>query len=190
MHRADWTPVLGWVCAIALALGFAVAAPNERGLLGKLPSLSAKRLDQVPIALPHELPSERTLALVVFDKSQRAQAQTWVDGMRLQHDSSMPWVRMPVWDDPGDDIQRRRIERVLMDRYPAEADRARLVPLFTDKQAFVRAANLPGTDQPVVLVIDRTGTVLARALGEYDPVKGAVLRQTLQAPNDFALVLP
>lgn len=190
MHKADWTPVLGWVGAIALALGFAVAAPNERGLLGKLPSLSAKRLDQVPITVPHELPSERTLVLVVFSKAHRPQAQSWVDGLGLQDDSTTPWVRMPVWDDPGDASQRGRIEKALMERYPSATDRARLVPLFTDRQAFVRAANLPGTEQPVVLVIDRTGTVLARAVGAYDPVKGAVLRQTLQAPNDFALVLP
>lgn len=191
MDRTMWTPVLGWIGAIGAALALALAAPNERGLLGKLPSFSAKRLDQVPIALPHELPSDRTLAVVVFDKAQRERAQAWIDGMGLREPGNrLAWMRIPVVHDPGDEAQRRRIEQVLMERYPDAEDRARLVPVFTDRQAFVRAAGLPGTAEPVVLVLDRQGHVLARASGPYDPVKAAGLRQTAAATNDFALVLP
>jgi len=98
MAGTIWTPVLGWVGAIGAALAFAFAAPSERGLLGKFPSFTAKRMhDQAPIALPQQLPSDRTLALVVFKNSQQGEAQGWIDGLKLNQDSPIAWVRIPVF---------------------------------------------------------------------------------------------
>ncbi|TFZ08822.1 hypothetical protein [Ramlibacter humi] len=181
--RKIWTPVLGWVAAVGAAVGLSLYAPHEAGVLGKVPTVSAKRLDQTQMVLPQQLPSGRTLALVVFNRSQREEVQSWIDGLGLQRDSSIVWVKLPVMNDPGDDKERRGIEQRLLERHPDQVDRARLVPLFTDREAFVRAAGLTNTDHASVLVIDRDGNVLARAEGPFDQKKGQALRETILAQN-------
>lgn len=183
LHSTIWTPVLGWVAAIGAALGLAVAGPSETGLLGKLPSLSVKRLDQTPLALPQQLPSERTLAVVVFHEGQREEARAWIRGLRLEQEPAIAWLKLPVWNDPGDESRRRSIEQQLMQRHSSPAERARLVPIFTDRQAFARATGLAGTDHVSVLVIDRSGNVLAKAQGPFDQAKADALRATVLERN-------
>jgi hypothetical protein len=56
--------------------------------------------------------------------------------------------------------------------------------VFTDRQAFIRAAGLTGTEHVWVLVLDREGKVLARAEGPYDERKAQALRETLLARGD------
>lgn len=182
--RKIWAPVLGWVAAIGAAVALASYAPHEAGVLGKVPTVSVKRLDQTPMVLPQQLPSGRTLALVIFKRSQREEIQSWIDGLGLQHDTAIVWVKLPVMNDPGDEKERRGIEQRMLDRHPDQVDRARLVPLFTDREAFVRAAGLTNTDHASVLVLDRDGNVLARAEGAFDQQKGQALRETILAQND------
>lgn len=184
MAGTIWTPVMGWVGAIGAALALAIAAPSESGLLGRLPSFTAKRLhDQAPVALPQQLPSVRTLALVVFKSGQQDEAQGWIDGLRLNQQSSIAWVRIPVISDRNDEAKRREKEAALLARYPAEVDRARIMAIVADKEAFVRATGLTSTDHVSVLVLDRTGNVLAKAQGPYDPAKAGALRETALAPD-------
>lgn len=185
MARSIWTPVLGWVAAIAAAVALALVAPHERLVLGKVPPVNAKRADQTHVALPQGLPSDRTLAVVVFNRAQRDEAQSWVDGLRLHQDRDISWVRLGVINDPGDETKRREIEQRLMQRNPQLADPSRTVRVFTDKEAFVKALGLDSADHASVVVIDREGNVLARAQGAFDEAKGHALRQTVLAQNDL-----
>ena len=186
MGKSIWTPVLGWVAAVSGAIALAVHAPHDHGVLGKIPSLAAKRLDdQSMVVIPQQLPSGRTLAFVVFKRGQGSEVQTWIDGLQLQRDPQIPWVKLPVLNDPGDDKERRGIEQRLMDRHPDPVERERVVPVFTDREAFVRAVRLESTDHALVLVLDRDGHVLARAQGAYDPGKAQALRETVLARNDY-----
>jgi hypothetical protein len=183
MEKALWTPTAGWMVAIGAAFALAQFAPDERALLGRVPTVSAKRLDQRQMALPHGLPAERTLAVVLFRRDQKAEAQSWIDGMQLRTDRSIPWVKMPVLEDPGTEPQRRAIEHGLLARVAHPHDRSQLVLLFTDREAFVRSAQLPNSDHAAVLVLDRRGTVLARADGAFDEDKAQALRETLLAQD-------
>jgi hypothetical protein len=174
---------LAWLAAVTAALALAMAAPNESHFLGHLPTLNVKRLDQQRIVLPQELPAQRTLALVAFKSSQRNEVRSWIRGLRLDQDPAIAWFKMPVLDDPGSDQGRSDIESILLARYPADADRSRLVPVFTDRDAFVRAAGLPSSEHAWVLVLDRDGKVLARAEGAFDQYKAQALRETLAERN-------
>ena len=55
------------------------------------------------------------------------------------------------------------------------------MPVFTDRDAFMRAAGLSGPEQAWVLVVSRDGQVLERVEGEYRVEKGDALRETLLA---------
>ena len=52
---------------------------------------------------------------------------------------------LPVLNDMGA-TARNDVESRLLKRYPSEIDRSRLVPVFTDREAFLRAAGLNGVD--------------------------------------------
>lgn len=179
-----WIQVLVWLAAVTAALLLAAAAPNESKLMGRLPPLHAKRLNQQPIALPHGLPAGRTLALVAFHREQRREVESWIKGMGLRDNDAIPWLKMPVLDDPGSADARNAIETRILARHASDAVRSRLVPIFTDREAFIRAAGLSGASHASVLVLDRNGKVLARAEGGYDRDKAAAMRETLLARND------
>ncbi|OOG53438.1 hypothetical protein [Polaromonas sp. C04] len=178
-----WVYGLAWGAATLLALTLAVVTPNETNVMGRLPSLVANRLGhkQEPVSLPEGLPAGRTLALVAFRHNQNAELESWINGLQLRKDSSIAWVRMPVINDTGDPAHRSAVETRLLSRYPSESERASLLPVFTDRDAFVRATGITGTDQAVVLVLDRNGEVLARAQGKFDPDKAQALLETLRS---------
>ena len=181
--KSIWLQLLAWLVAVMLALLLAFAAPNESAVMGRLPAVSAKRLNQQPISLPQELPAVRTLALVAFDRAHRAEVESWITGMQLRENNAIPWFKMPVFDDPGSESARSRIESQMRARHSAETDRARLVPVFTNRETFIRAAGMTGSDHAWALVLGRDGQVLARAEGQYTQEKGAALRQTLLGPT-------
>jgi hypothetical protein len=176
---SNWTPTLAWLGAVSAALALAFATPTETSFLGRLPTLTVKRLDQQQLVLPSGLPAERTLALVAFNRSQGEEVRSWIKGLRLDEDSSIAWFKMPVLHDPGSERERSNIEGILLARHPAQSDRSRLVPVFTNREAFLRAAGLPDTKHAWVLVLNRDGQVLARAEGAFDQAKADALRQTL-----------
>ncbi len=184
MGKPIWTPTLAWLGAVTGALALAMAAPSESHFMGRLPTLTAKRLDQQLVTLPHGLPAERTLALVAFNRSQRGEIDSWIKGLRLGHDPSIPWFKMPVFNDPGSEVARNDLQNQMLARHPAGADLSRLVPVFTDRDAFIRAAGLSGTEHAWVLVLNREGKVLARAEGLYNEAKAQALRETLLAHGD------
>jgi hypothetical protein len=184
MNRTIWTPTLAWLGAAAGALMLAIATPGESNLLGRLPTLTAKRLDQQLVVLPHGLAAQRTLAIVAFRSGQRAEVESWIKGLHLESDPSIPWFKMPVFNDPGNERARDNIHSQMLARHPAGKDPSRLIPVFTDRQAFIRAAGLTGTEHAWVLVLDREGKVLARAEGPFDEAKAQALRETLLARGD------
>jgi hypothetical protein len=179
--KTIWIQVLAWLGAVTVALLLALAAPNESTLMGRMPSVNAKRLNQQPIALPQGLPAGRTLALVAFNRGHRGEIESWIKGMQLRENDAIAWLKIPVLDDPGTDLARSEIESGILARHSALVDRSRLVPVFTNREAFMRAAGMSGVDHAWVLVIGRDGQVLARVEGEYSEEKGQALRETLLA---------
>ena len=174
---------LVWLAAVLIALALAMVSPNDSRVMGQLPALNAQTLTREPIAVPEGLPSDRTLALVTFRAEHKAQAESWIQGLDLENDASIAWVRMPVLNDPGTLIGREAVETRLLQSYPAATERAKLVPVFTDRADFVRSANLNGVAQSYVLIVNRKGDVLARVEGKFDPDKAQILRETLKASD-------
>lgn len=180
-----WANRLVWVGVVLAALALAMATPRETSVMGRLPTLTGHWVAQQPlnlqkVDLPQGLPAERTLALVTFHRDQRKDADSWIQGLQLETDPSIAWVRMPVINNVGDAAARSAAEDRLRTRYATEAERKNLMPVFTDRAAFVQSAALASVDQAYVLVINRNGEVLARVSGQYDETKAQALRETLR----------
>ncbi len=175
-------PYVGaWLMAAALTFAMAVFSPDESSVMGRMPDFMTQTLLRQPVTLPSGFPSERTLALITFKRDHRSDAESWIEGLGLRNDTSIAWVRMPIVTDPGTETGRTAFETKLLQHYPAESERARLVPVFTDRASFVRSAGLSGVDQAYAVVVNRKGEVLARAEGHFDADKAQNLRETLQA---------
>jgi hypothetical protein len=172
-----WSPTLAWFLAVVAAVLLAVAAPTESSVMGRLPSFHARQLDQKPLVLPEGLGADRTLAFISFHRDQRPAVDSWIHGLQLSGDASVRWLRMLVVNDPGDDAERSVIENRLRERYAQE--KAAVVPVFTDRNAFARSTGLSGVEQPHVVVLNRRGEVLARVEGPFNPEKARTLRATL-----------
>ena len=170
---------LAWVGAAALSVGFAVWYPTEASVMGQMPAHTTQSLTRTPVSLPQGLPSDRTLALVTFNKTQRGQADSWIEGMNLRNDAAISWVRIPVLGDADTPTGRSEGEKRLLERYTAEAERARMLPMFIDKASFARATGLKNTEQGYAVVLNRDGEVLARVEGGFDADKARLLRETL-----------
>jgi hypothetical protein len=147
--------------------------------MGPFPSLSVKRLDQKPLVFPQGLDAERTLALIAFRKDQRADIESWISGLQLRGDPSISWVRVSVFDDPRSPALREATEHKMLARYTTQGERSNVVPVFTDREAFIRATGLSDTDHAYAVVLNRQGEVLARVQGEFDPDKARALRETM-----------
>ena len=178
--NTTWTSTTAWLLAACTALALAWATPSHSSVMGRLPAFIGQTLDRQRVNVPDGLPAERTLALITFRGTQKPHIDGWVQGLNLGQDNSIAWLRMPVVNDPGSLAGRNEIENKLLSRYPAPAERARMVPVFTDRDQFVRSAGLNGTDQVYAVVVNRQGDVLARAEGAFDTAKAQNLRETLQ----------
>ncbi len=181
----SYVPYIGaWLLAAVAAFLLAFAAPSESRVMGHLPVLVAQNLKQEPVALPHGLPADRTLALFTFKRGQRPQVDGWVNWAKtLNQDvpNAVNWMRVTVVNDPGSDSARGEVWTRLLDKYPGDAERANFVPVFTDHAAFVRETGFTNTDQAMAVVLNRQGDVLARAEGAFDATKAQSLLETLKS---------
>lgn len=173
--------LLVWLGAVGLALALAVVSPNESRVMGHFPTFLSKTLSHQPVIVPQGLPADRTLALITFQRDQRGQAESWIDGLNLKNDPSIAWMRITIVNDPGTPLGRSEVEDRLLQRYTGATERANLVPVFTDRADFVRAASLNGVAQAHAVVVNRQGEVLARVEGKFDAEKARLLLDTLRA---------
>jgi hypothetical protein len=173
-----------WLLGATVAFLLAFAAPTESRVMGHLPTFFSHNLKQQPIALPQGLPSDRTLALITFKHGQRPQVDGWVNWAKSLNQAvpdAVNWMRVTVVNDPGTDRSRGEVWTRLLEKYPDDAKRANLVPVFTDHASFVRASGASGTDPMMAVVLNRQGDVLARAEGPFDADKAQSLLETLKS---------
>jgi len=180
MNRTTVT-TLAWVAATGAGVGLSVWYPTEASVMGQLPAHRTQSLTRTPVTLPEGLPSDRTLALVTFNRNQRGQADSWIEGMNLKNDTSISWVRIPVLGEPTTPNAKGDTENRLLGSYTADEERAKMLPMFVDKAAFARATGLKSIERGYAVVLNRQGEVLARVEGPFDPDKALVLRETLAA---------
>jgi hypothetical protein len=169
---------LAGVFALAAAWPHAAAAtpPSPR-----MPSIKAENLNERVVTLPADLPGERTLVLMAFLREQQPDVNTWIEGMKLV-DSKLPWVEVPVVG-AGGRLWQGLVNAGMRTGIREESMRERVITLFTDRLALLRALDLPGEGKVVLaLVMNRSGEVLAQVQGRHSDDKANLLLAAMQSP--------
>jgi hypothetical protein len=171
-----------WVGAASAAVALGLLAPSENGLMGQLPPLAATAHDHRSLSLPEQLPAERTLALLVFKPDQKEEARSWIEGMGLRKDPSIPWLKMRVVPAEAGPVALTMDSSAQPARaMPAGLRPDRLLSVATDTSRLVQSMGLFNTEHAQVVVLGRDGQVLAKAQGAFDEDKARALLETLRS---------
>jgi hypothetical protein len=142
--------------------------------LGQMPIIQAETLSERKVTLPQDLPGEKTLALIAFERGQQTNINTWVDGLSLKT-TTEPWVEQPVIE-PRSSWSRAFIDGGMRMGIRDEAMRNRVITLYTERAAFLKLMGLPDSTRSIyAVVVTRAGQVLAMVEGDYTREKAAVL---------------
>jgi hypothetical protein len=163
-----------WVAMTVTCTGLALAQTP----VGRMPIISAENLNEKPVTLPAQLPAERSLVLMAFEREQQIALNTWVEGLGLK-DGKLPWIETPVIA-KGYGLFSGFIGGGMRRGITDPALRERTITLYTDPAALRRGMGLSGDGKEVwVMVLDRTGQVLAQAPGTFTPDKAKPLLEAL-----------
>ncbi len=147
-----------------------------------MPLVSAETLNERAVSLPADLPGEKTLVLMAFEREQQKQIDTWITGLQLQDNTQIEWIETPVIE-PKNALFRAFINRGMRSGIKATPMRERTITLFTDRAALLKSMGLnDGTNTIYAAVVDRKGNVLASVSGAFDDEKAKVIKAGL-APN-------
>jgi hypothetical protein len=141
---------------------------------GRMPTVQAESLAEVKITLPQGLPAERCLVFMGFEFEHQKVMDEWVEKLQLRRDHK-PWVQLHligrVWGLISGFVNDRKRP------YFSEAyQRERVIPVYTGVSAFITSMGFADTPRNVlVAVVQRDGTVLARAEGPYDAARAQAL---------------
>lgn len=163
-------PTLAWLATIAAALGLAAVTPNGRAVIGQLPELRGTNLERQTVHLPGALRTERTVAFIALRQGHGPQLDAWQRELALRPGPEVDWVRLAVLDESSAP-RRGTLEERLQQRYAGRDERARVVSVLVNSPAFMQALGLADPRDPVVLVLNRQGEILARETGSVDAGK-------------------
>ena len=156
-----------------------IHAQSIAPLLGQMPTTQTSTLGERKLTLPSDLPGEKTLALIAFEREQQTQVNTWIKGLSLAT-STQPWVELPVVGERGR-MMRAFIDAGMRRGIVDEAMRNRVITLYTDRDEFVKAMGFKsGTSTIYAAIINRTGQVLAVVEGDYTAEKAALLAKAFE----------
>ena len=179
-------------------LGLAFARVGDRALAGlrealgsrdpaRLPPLSGRGLDGRHHNLPGDLRAQHTFIVAAFRREQQALVDTWLPWL-VDLEERRPDVavcELPVLSSAYAPA-RWFIDGGMARGVGTDAARARTITVYTDVGKAVRELGLPGTDTIGVLLVDRSGRILAREHGGFDDAKKMRLTAALEHSRDDA----
>ncbi len=152
-------------------------APVQTGQFGPL---SGRSLDGRAYELPGDLAKPYNLLVVAFRRDQQALVDRWLPWLtRLEQlRADVAVYELPVLPSSYGPA-RWFIDGGMTRGIPDRAARARTVTVYTDVQKVVDKLGLEGTGTIAVAVVERSGRILAREVGDFDQLKAGRLATAL-----------
>ena len=153
---------------------------GQRGVPeGIFPPLTATNLAGQTLSLPGDFAGKRNLLLIAFEREQQKNVDTWLHQMkRFESIPGFRYYELPTIDKLNP-LVRWFINNGMRRGIPDQQARARTITLYLDKAPFIKALNIPDEKQICAVLIDNSGRVLWRAVGDFDGAKAASLQDAL-----------
>ena len=146
----------------------------------KFPTVKATSLTNKSYTVPRDLEGAYNLVIAAFKQWQQDWVDTWIpslQGLAYQH----PQLR--VYEMPTmsrlNGLYRFMIDNGMRGGIPDKAVRAATLCAYIDIPPFAAALELPSNDSIYLFLLDRSGEILWRGQGRFDPQQLADLATVL-----------
>ena len=152
-------------------------APSKAPMLSPLAS---RALDGTEYELPGDLATQHNFLVVAFRREQQRVVDQWLPWLieLEQQRSDVAVYEMPVLSSIYGPA-RWFIDGGMTRGIPDAAARARTITVYTDVQKVVDCLGLAGTDTIAVLIVERSGRILASEVGGFEEQKAERLAAAL-----------
>lgn len=160
---------------------------------GQFPAVGGRSLLGTEVALPAELPADRTLVVVAFKQWHQARVDRWIAravaaGVPPTTRGETAPIPVAVVEVPVLSTQWRPVRRFIdggMTAGIGDPDvLARTVTVYTNVAAFQRSLAIPDSDDVHALVVTRDGAILARGQGDPDDASWDAIASVLQVGDE------
>ncbi len=169
------------LCFLFLPVSHALQQGDAPGL-GMFPALATYSLDKAKINLPAGFEGKVNLLLVSFEPEQTNEVATWMSvAQAIQHmNFQFRYYKMPV-SNQENMIYRWWDSSSLRSVETDPETWHWIIPLYTNKDKFRSALNIPNEKEIVLLLVDKTGQVLWRTSGKITDEKKSSLTNAVAA---------
>jgi carbon monoxide dehydrogenase subunit G len=152
-------------------------APTQPGMLSPL---AGRALDGKEYELPGDLAMQHNFFVVAFRREQQSLVDQWLTWLIdiEQRRSDVAVYELPVLSSMYG-LARWFIDGGMARGVPDAAARARTITVYTDVGKVVDNLGLAGTDTIAVLIVERSGRVLASEVGGFEKQKAERLAAAL-----------
>lgn len=180
MHKPKPIFSLYLVLCLVGFLSFKASFVNAQTTkIGQMPVIQAETLSERKVVLPRDLPGEKTLALIAFARNQKPNIETWLEGLSLRT-TKEPWVELPIIE-MNSTKMRFFINGGMRRGVKSETMRDKIITLYTERIPLLKSMGLPPkTNTIYVVIVTRSGEVLASVEGDYTKEKATVLEKALR----------
>lgn len=150
------------------------------GITGEFPVLKSENLNQREVSLPAEFNARRSILFIAYKQNQQPAVDSWnpfLADVTAEY-SDVKYFELPTLGS-GNSLFRGFIDGGMRSGITDPAVRERTITLYTDVGKFQAALGLSGTAAIDVLVIDKTGKVLAKAAGVYTAEAANIIEAAL-----------
>lgn len=169
-HR---TPLLSLLAVCFLLLPVLRASQqSDASRVAVFPALSAYSLDKTKVNLPSDFEGKVNLLLISFEPEQAKDIETWMPtAQALQHmNFQFRYYRMPLSNQ--ENMIYRWWDTSSLRSVETDPETWHwIIPLYTNKNDFRRAMNIPSEKQIVLALVDKTGQVLWKSSGRMTDEK-------------------
>lgn len=147
----------------------------------RFPTISGSNLERRAFNLPADFEGELNLVAVAFLREHQDLIDTWAEtAERLtQADSRLRFYEVPVLSE-ANGMFSFVIDGGMRAGIPSRATREATITLYTDREAFLKTAGLPGPQTIYLLLTDRSGKIFWRGQGAYTEAQGASLEEAIR----------
>ena len=161
--------------------------------LARFPAVGGRSLLGIEVALPAELPADRTLVVVAFRQWHQARVDRWIAravaaGVPPTTRGGTAPIPVAVVEVPVLSTQWRPVRRFIdggMTAGIGDPDvLARTITVYTNVAAFQRSLAIPDSDDVHALVVTRDGAILARGQGDPDDAAWDAIAAVLRVGDE------